>query len=157
MGDRTAMQRSGDQRALRADVGRGLEVIEVAHAPGGIDRPRPGLLDDAPKSIDIRSSAGADTVEAHDDDALGPIRRLGKKRSGAPRAVGGKVERQYEALAEGRAKVLPIFHEAQAFGADDERRAKRQPKGAVGDVGEAGVDPQHRMRRALARSRQSSK
>ncbi len=67
---------------------------------------------------------------------------LGEERRRSARPIGAEVERQHEALAEGGAKLLPLFDEFQAFAADDQGRSERQPEGAVGDVGEPGVDPE---------------
>ena len=74
------------------------------------------------------------------------MRRLGEQRAKTALTVGVEVERENEAFAESRAQLLPIFSEAQAFRADDQGRAERQPEGAIGDIGEAGVDPQIGLR-----------
>ena len=46
-------------------------------------------------------------------------RRLGKERLWPALSLLVEVERQHQALAEGGAKLLPIFGESQAFSADD--------------------------------------
>ena len=68
--------------------------------------------------------------------------RLGEERGRSARPIGAEVERQHEALAEGGAKFLPLFDGFEAFAADDQGGAERQPEGAVGDVGEPGIDPE---------------
>ena len=71
----------------------------------------------------------------------GPQRRIAEQRLGTAAAVGAEIERQHDALAERLLDVPPVVDGGEAFAADHQCRPERQPEGAIGHVGEAGVDP----------------
>ena len=101
--DRAAVERGGDQRASGTCLGGGFKVADVAHAAGGVDRSRPGAFHDAAQQLEVGTVAGADAIEAHGNDPLGPMGRLGKQGSGPALSLRVEVERQHQALAEGGA------------------------------------------------------
>ena len=142
------MQRRGDQRALRHPPrrrlrGRRYRACRRTHRPtrapacSTTSRKR---ATSGPWPVPTRSRLMA---MIRSGQCAGSAKSVDGPRS----ALGAEIERQHEALAEGGAKLLPILGEAQAFSADDQCRPERQPEGAIGDVGEAGIDPQRAARK----------
>ena len=85
-----------------------------------------------------------------------PKRGIVEQRVGALPPPGIEIERQHDALAEGLVDLAPIFGAGEALAADHERRAERQPEGAIGDIGEAGIDPKRGAGKRVSAARGTS-
>ena len=92
--------------------------------------------------VRVGALIGTDPAQVHGDDALGPKRGIVEQRIGTSPPPGIEIEREHDALAERRMNLAPNVDAVEALAADHQRGPERQPKGAIGDIGEACIDPQ---------------
>ena len=110
--------------------------------PPAANTARPSAaVNNALEPTDVGTRVRAHSGQVHGDEPVGPQRRIAEQRLGAAAAVGVEIERQHHALAERAVNLPPIVDRGQALAADHQGRPERQPEGAIGDVGEAGIDP----------------
>ena len=113
----------------------------MTHATGREHGTAIGRINDALEPIDIGTGVGADSGQVHGDEPPRPQRRIAEQRLGTAAAVSAEIERQHDAVAERAVDLPPIVDRGQALAADHQGGPEGKPEGAIGHVGEAGIDP----------------
>ncbi len=146
LGDRTRMKRSGGKHAARALPRHLHDVIEIAH-PAGDEH---GAVTGKACCVACkRSRSGPPSVPTR--PRLIRMSRSGQSAGlvmtccGPRKPCSSKSRDRTTLAAEARADIVPGLEAGDALAADDQSGAERQPEGAVGHVGEAGIDPQRRV------------
>src|SRR5581483_8499303 len=143
LGDRAGMERGRDERAGGVEILDRGEVGCSANAAAREHRTSPSRhVEDGAELFEVGPIAGADAGEVDGDETVRPQLGIAEQRLRPAPPLGTAVEREDDAVAEGGVDLAPVVDRFEALAADDKRRAERQPEGAIGDIGEAGVDPE---------------
>ena len=86
-----------------------LEIGAMAHASRRVDAAPAGSCNDCGERLQVRSLAGADARQRHDDDRSGQSAALIEQRLRADEAVAAEVEREDVAAARHLAQPLQVI------------------------------------------------